>query len=254
LHLMPEQMSEEASSVLRNPLFQQCVKFLICVSEWHRQEIIKDTGIDPDKVVVIQNATNLIENDPARFAKGSIDKVQIIHASTPDRGMEVLIPAVASIPKDFIDFELKVFNIFDPDTAPIGIDISHIVLDPRITYYGRTPHRTVMKYMAQAHIHAYPAYWLETSCMVQIEALTAGCLTVVSDRAVLPETSMGHAVVVNFTGDRDADIQLFANNLANAIKIVKSGSWKPQDQSEQVYGFFSWERAKERWLELHDRL
>lgn len=249
LHITPGQMSVEAASVLRNALFQKQVAYIVVVSEWHKQCITEDLGIDPRKVFVIPNATDPVPNDPERFQ--SVDKVQIVHASTPDRGMEILIPAVHRIP---YDFELKVFNIYNPDLYPPERDIEHIVLDPRITYYGRTPHKTVMKYMAEGHIHAYPAVWQETACITQIEALVAGMCCVVSDRSVLPETSMGYGMIVPFTGDRDKDIANYGNYLANAIQLVKSGKWEPAEQSRQVYNYYSWERCAERWHELHERL
>jgi glycosyltransferase involved in cell wall biosynthesis len=251
MHIIPTQISEDAMMVLKSKVFQSFVAYVVCVSEWHRQQIIEHMGMDPAKVVVIQNALDPIEFDPNRFK--NVDTVQIIHASSPDRAMEVLIPAVHSIDRS-LPFELKVFNTYDPDTSPIGIDIAHIVNDDRITYYNRTPHRTVLKYMAQAHIHAYPAAWEETSCIAQIEALSAGCMTVVSDIAALPETSMGHGIIVPRTFDLQKDIDNFASALCSAIKVVRSGSWEPSAQAKQIYDFFSWERAKERWTEFHEQI
>jgi glycosyltransferase involved in cell wall biosynthesis len=250
IHILPSQISQDAADMLKNPKFQEQVVVMVCVSEWHRDQMIKTTGIDAKKTVVIQNAIKPIISDLDRFQE-KIEKPTIIHASSADRAMEILIPAAHRIA---YDFDLKIFNDFDPDTAPIDRDIEGIVLDERFTYYNWTPHKTVLKYMSEAHLHAYPAYWLETSCITQIEALSSGLLCVVSDRAVLPETSMGHGMIVGFSGNREEDISNYANNLANAIKLIKAGAWRPQAQVEQIQKFFSWEKAKERWMRLHDAL
>jgi glycosyltransferase involved in cell wall biosynthesis len=149
-----------------------------------------------------------------------------------------------------------VFNEFFPDTAGVaGTDIAPVVLDPRITYYGKTPRATVLKHMREAHIHAYPAFTFEeTCCLSQVEALATGCLTVVSDRGALPETTRGNGMIVGFTGNRDKDIETFAKRLAAAISVVHTGMWHPASQAADTMAYYSWEMAAERWSALHDRL
>lgn len=251
LHNPLTQLPQEAGMLFKDPLFLEDLKFVIVPSEWHRERMIATTEVDPEKFVVIPNAIHPVENDITRF-NYKPRKIRIIHASTQDRGMEILIPAAHMIDDDF---ELQIFNDFNPDTAALE-GIEDVVLDPRFTFYGPTPHATVLKHMAQAHIHAYPGYWEETSCLVQIEALSANLLTVINDQGALPETSLGHGMVVPMKGpdERDADIEGFAYSLSEAIGIVRSGLWVPGTQAEDVNEHFSWDMAWLRWNDLHSRL
>jgi len=260
MHNPLDQLSTEVHDVFRNHRVVESTAYIIVPSQWLKERLIRQMDvnpIDPDKVIVIPNATDPIESDLSRFSQ-KIDRPILIHASRQDRGMEVLIPAAHAIEEDF---ELQIFNDFYPDTAGISDDVRHIVRDSRFTFYGDTPRDTVMKHMGQAHIHAYPAYWEETSCMVQIEALTSGLLTVTSDVAALPETSKGYSMSVPFAdhrardnGGREQDIANFSYSLSEAIRIVQSGLWIPNEQVRETSDYFSWEQAEKRWTEFHDSI
>ena len=245
------QLPPEAEMLFKDPLFVSDLAFVIVPSQWHREKMIATTKVDPDKFVVIPNAIDPVVNDVTRF-DGKVDAITIIHASTQDRGMEILIPAVHRIDDDF---ELQVFNDFNPDISNMD-DIEDVVLDPRITYYGPTPHATVLGHMAKAHIHAYPGYWEETSCIVQMEALSANLLTVIGDRGALPETSLGHGMVCPMRGpdQREVDIDGFAYSLSEAIGIVRNGLWVPGKQASDINEHYSWDMAWIRWNDLHSRL
>lgn len=252
LHNPLYQLGPQAEAMFADPAFLQSLTAIITVSSWHRNVILQSVNVDPDLVWVIPNAIDPMDADVSRFK--NVEKVKIIHASHPDRAMEVLIPAVHRL-SDEIDFELMVFNEFFPDTAGLRDDIAPIVLDPRITYYGKTPRATVMKHMREAHIHAYPAFeFEETSCLVQIEALASGCLTVVSNRGALPETSQGHGMILPFTGDREEDIDAFTRQLAGAIVLVHAGMWFPSGQVDDVMAKHSWDAVTAKWEALHDSL
>jgi glycosyltransferase involved in cell wall biosynthesis len=260
MHNPLDQLSTEVHDLFRNHRIVESIAYIIVPSQWLKERLLHQMDvihIDPAKFIVIPNATDPIPSDLSRFAK-KVDKPILIHASRQERGMEVLIPAAHQIEEDF---ELRIFNDFYPDTAGIDEGIKDVVLDPRFTFYGDTPRATVMKHMGEAHIHAYPAYWEETSCMVQIEALTSGLLTVTSDVAALPETSMGYSMSVPFSdpkrrddGGREEDIANFSYSLAEAIRIVQSGLWIPNEQVRETSDYFSWEQAEKRWTEFHDSI
>jgi glycosyltransferase involved in cell wall biosynthesis len=252
LHNPLYQLPVAARNLFRNQAFLDDLQWLIVVSDWHRTKMIETTSVDPDRIIVIPNAIDPINHDDSRFER-RIDKPIIVHASKQHRGMEILIPALHRIPDDC---ELWVFNDFYPEEADLPADVAEVVLDPRITYYGNTPRATVMKHFGTAHIHAYGGYWEETSCLVQIEALASGLLTVIGDTAALPETSLNHGMVVPLKGPdfREEDIDGFAYSLSEAVGIVQNGVWIPGSQADEVASFYSWDRAYERWSALHERL
>lgn len=255
LHNTLVQFNRDAIELFDNPIFSSKLKYLVVVSEYHKQETLKQCNVDPDKVIVIQNAIDNIEYNKNKF--NNVDKVKLIHASSADRGMEVLLRATQLIDQDF---ELNIYNDFYPERAEVNPKYAEIFDDPRITFYGKTPRKTVLKSFGESHIHAYPTIYEETSCLTQIEALTAGCLSVYSDIGVLEETSMGYGMMTKIAQDNLGNIDVeeyivkYAKLLDEAITKIKNKEFDPKDQSEKVYNFYSWERAKERWLALHETL
>lgn len=255
LHNTLIQFNRDAIELFDNPIFSAKLKYLVVVSEYHKQETLRQCNVDPDKVIVIQNAIAGIEYNKDKF--NSPDKVKLIHASSADRGMEVLLRATELIDQDF---ELNIYNDFYPDRSEVNPKFKQIFDDPRITFYGKTPRKTVLKSFGESHIHAYPTIYEETSCLTQIESLTSNCLAVYSDIGVLEETSLGYGMMVNISKNEDGQIDVeqyikeYATLLDSAITKIKSNEFDPGDQAKTVYDFYSWERAKERWLALHDTL
>lgn len=253
LHNTLNQFNVQVNDIFKSKEFQDNLKYLVVVSEYHKQITIEQSGIDPDKIVVIQNAIDPIAFDTNKF--NNVDKVKIIHASSPDRGMEVLLRAVSKMD---VDFELNIFNTYNPDVDPVPPAMQELLdKDARVNFFGKTPRRTVLKYFGESHIHAYPTVWLETSCITQIEALAAGNYAVYSDLGSLKETSLGFGKMITINEESlDAYAQDFANELTTAIESVKSGKLDidPVLQSKTVMDYFSWDKAKERWTELHDKL
>jgi UDP-glucose:(glucosyl)LPS alpha-1,2-glucosyltransferase len=255
LHNTLVQFNQSAIDLFNDPIFSSKLKYLIVVSDYHKQETVKQCNIDPNKIIVIQNAIDSISYNKDKFS--NVDKVKLIHASSADRGMEVLLRATELIEEDF---ELNIFNDFYPERAEVNPKYSKIFEDPRINFYGKTPRKTVLRYFGDSHIHAYPTVYEETSCLTQIEALATNCLAVYSDIGVLKETSMGYGMMANISKDSSGQIDIeeyvkeYASLLTQAIQKIKSKSFDPQDQAKTAYSFYSWERAKERWLELHNTL
>lgn len=255
LHNTLIQFNRDAIELFDNPIFASKLKYLVVVSEYHKQQTLKQCNVDPDKVIVIQNAIDNIDYNKDKFS--NIDKVKLIHASSADRGMEVLLRSTQLIQQDF---ELNIYNDFYPERSEFSPEYEEIFNDPRINFYGKTPRKTVLKGFGESHIHAYPTVYEETSCLTQIEALNAGCLTVYSDIGVLKETSLGYGMIAKIEKDNLGKVDIedyivkYAKLLDEAISKIKNKKFNPKNQSQEVYNFYSWEKAKERWLELHDRL
>lgn len=255
LHNTLIQFNRDAIELFDNPIFSSKLKYLVVVSEYHKQETLRQCNVNPNKVIVIQNAIDNIDYNKDKF--NNVDKVKLIHASSADRGMEVLLRATQLIEQDF---ELNIYNDFYPERSEVNPVYAEIFDDPRITFYGKTPRKTVLKSFGESHIHAYPTIYEETSCLTQIESLTSNCLAVYSDIGVLEETSLGYGMMAKISKNESGQIDIeqyvkeYATLLDNAITRITLNGFDPEDQANTVYNFYSWERAKERWLALHDTL
>jgi glycosyltransferase involved in cell wall biosynthesis len=84
--------------------------------------------------------------------------------------------------------------------------------------------------------------------------MSAGLVCVTSDLGALPQVSGGFGYMYPYTEDKESHTKIFAEHLTKAIQDVKQGNWNPEEQIKFVNSEYSWERHKERWLELHDKL
>ena len=224
--------------ILTNLLVRKATKKIIAVSEYEKKIISNELGMDLNMIYVIPNAIELVTPNPNKFKK--IDKVRLIHASTAERGMDILLKAVPLIEEDF---ELNIFNDFYPDLSHrYNLDG---VNDPRVNFYGKTPRKTLYKFFADAHIHAYPSTYPETSCLTQMEALSAGCYTVHTDLGALPETSLGYGTMIPF---KELTPERYAKELTNAIRMIKENGYDYTQQVQDIHDNFTWDKAKQNWL------
>jgi glycosyltransferase involved in cell wall biosynthesis len=238
LHNNVSQFVGHVGRILNNVPVRKATERIIAVSEYEKQVLAEELKISLDKIYVIPNAIEPVTPTPGKF--DNINKVKLIHASTAERGMRVLLDAVPLIKEDF---ELNIFNDFYPD-LPHTYNMD-AVNDPRVNFYGKTPRKTLYKFFADAHIHAYPSIYPETSCLTQMEALSAGCYTVHTDLGALPETSMGYGKMIP---SKDLTPELYAEELTKAIRMIKENGYDYAQQAQDIRDNFTWDKAKQNWL------
>jgi glycosyltransferase involved in cell wall biosynthesis len=238
VHNNISQFNSSISRILSNPSIKKSIEHYIAVSEYEKGVIAKELDVTLDKIKVIPNAIEPVTPNPDKFK--NINKVKIIHASTSHRGMEVLLNAVPLITEDF---ELNIFNDFYPD-LPHSYNLDG-VNDPRVNFYGKTPRKTLYKFFADSHIHAYPSIYPETSCLTQMEALSAGCYTVHTDLGALPETSLGYGKMIP---SNELTPERYAEELTKAIKMIKENGYDYRQQVQDIHDNFTWDKAKQNWL------
>ena len=244
LHNNLSQFTPFVGEMLRNSAVRRHTERIIAVSEYERGVIANEINIDIDKIHVIPNAIVPVVPNPNKF--NNIDKVKIVHASTAERGMKVLLDAIPFMEEDF---ELNVFNDFYPDLPhPYNPET---VNDPRINFYGKTPRKTLYKFFADAHIHAYPSTYPETSCLTQMEALSAGCYAVYTSLGALPETSLGHGTMIPI---EELTPERYAKELDKAIRMIKENGYDYEKQVKDIHANFTWEVAKKNWLAFDETI
>lgn len=246
IHNLINQFSKEFVSFINDYLVPDKIAYFVAVSEYHKKMMVSDTKVSPEKVVVIPNAIDPIESNTNKFEDNK--KIKIIHVSSPDRGMFVLLRAMELL--DDQDIELDVYNVFYPDKNPVPKDIEAICHDKRINFYGLTPRKTVYKAMSNAHIHAYPTVFEETFCLSQVESLSAGCLAVFGEMGSLKEVSLGHGMSIPVPQSEREYVEQYAALLKEAVLKVRNKEFDPTNQIKDINAAFSWEVAKNEWLKF----
>jgi glycosyltransferase involved in cell wall biosynthesis len=229
---------------------------LIFVSHWQKQQFQDYLGLPPSASVVLKNAITPIEEHTK-----PTDKIRLMYYSTPHRGLDILYAAFVPLAKEFPNLELNVFSSFDLYAWPER-DEQHKELfkkledHPQINYSKSVSNDQIREELKRNHILAYPSNWQETSCLVLIEAMSAGLTCVHSSLAALPETSLGLTVMYDYHEDPNTHAMIFYNNLRRAIMIHSDNKLMAQHtnnlavQKSIADVVYSWDNRAIQWESL----
>ena len=249
LHNLVDQFGFQLYYMFTDKRFIDKIKYIITVSEYHRQDVINKTGIDPDKVIVIYNAIDPIDNDLSRFE--NVDVPQLIYTSSPGRGLEIGLTALSKLD---VDFRLSIFNEIIPDLVKINDNNKNILQDPRFFFYGKTPHKTVLDHMSRSHIFMHTSNWHETFCLSLVEGLSANCLSVYSTFGSLKEVGSGLGISYDIDGKTEKQhVEIFKEKITTAIDMIKKGEFDPGSQAETINNKFSWDVFRNSWLDFYEK-
>jgi glycosyltransferase involved in cell wall biosynthesis len=219
-HDLPE--DPEVNHLRENSSRNKFHKFVF-VSNWQLQNYINKLGFpQDDKVIVIENPI-----EPFPEVQKSKDEVRLIYFSTPQRGLELLVPVFEALSEKHENVHLDVFSSFkiygweesDKNFEPLYERIRN---HPKMTYHGFAEQGVLREAISKAHILAYPSIWQETSCRVLMESMSAGLICVHPNYAALAETSGGLTSMYQYLDDKNKHASLFYHNLDHSINIVNS--------------------------------
>lgn len=232
--------------ILGNPEFVKRIAKVIVPSTWHKLWTSEELNLPLDRFVVIPNAIFPLEYIPQKFEK--VKQVRLINTSSAYRGLHVLMNSLKYVDADF---RLEFYNDYNPD---LHFEGDQKYIDPRVRFYWKTPKRTLMEAVEEAHIFAYPSTYLETFCLSLAESMSAGNLTVHPELGALPEVANGFGLSYDYLDNPDEHSQLFAGKLTEAIDKIYKGDWDPEAQVSYINKAFSWETITAKWIEFDKQL
>ena len=200
---------------------------LVFSSNWQLHEFNIKLGIPMDeKVQVIETPI-----EPLEERTKDSEACNLIYFSTPQRGLELLVPVVEELAKKHPHIHLNVFSSFkiygwddaDKRYEPLYDKIRN---HPNMTYHGFAKQDVLREHLLNSHILAYPSIWQETSCRVLMESMSAGLMCVHPNLAALPDTSGGLTSMYQFNVDVNKHANIFFNYLDHAVQNVN----KPEVQ------------------------
>ena len=196
---------------------------VIFVSNWQLNDFVNKLKIPRDsKIEVIEHGI-----EPISYKIKNTSQINLVYFSTPQRGLEILVPVFTELAKKYKDIHLDVFSSFkiygwehmDEKYEPLYEKIRQ---HPQMTYHGFASQDIVREYLQKAHILAYPSIWQETSCRVLIESMSAGLMCVHPNLAALSDTSGMLTLSYQYQDDHNAHASLFHHYLEHAIDSVKN--------------------------------
>jgi len=222
---------------------------LVFVSNWQMQAYIQTYKIPWSKCIVLQNAITPIEEH-----EKPTDKIRLAYWSTPHRGLNIVVPVFNKLAEQYDNIELDVFSSFGlygwPERDEPFKDLFQACKDhPKINYHGSVPNEQIHEYLKTAHILAYPSTWPETSCIVLMEAMSAGLLCVHPNFAALPETSANWTMMYQFDDDIQRHAQVFYNTMKACIENLNDPGVQSRLASQSSYSnvFYNWEVRARQW-------
>lgn len=198
---------------------------LVFSSNWQLQEFNTKLGLPMNETIqVIETPI-----EPIPFVEKPKDQINLIYFSTPQRGLEILVPVFEELSKKYDNVHLDVFSSFkiygwdeaDKNFEPLYDRIRN---HPKMTYHGFAPQEKLREALQKAHILAYPNIWKETSCRVLMESMSAGLMCVHPNLGALPDTSGGLTTMYQFNDDINKHANIFLQYLEHAISVANTES------------------------------
>jgi glycosyltransferase involved in cell wall biosynthesis len=247
------------SAKFRDRVFQEMFHKFVFISNWQysQYQLVHGIPYDEKSIVLesgIEPAFGALNVEDIHLQKDR-DIIRLVYTSTPQRGLEILVPVFEVMAERHPNIHLDVFSSFkiygwdeaDKQFEPLYDRIRN---HPKMTYHGFVPNKQVKEHLNKSHIFAYPCIWTETSCRAMLEAMSAGLVCVHPNYGALPETSGGLNVMYqgNFE-DRSKHANIFANHLNAAINFVKEKQHHSMISFNKTYvdSRYNINRIKSQW-------
>lgn len=181
--------------------FIQHVDRFLAKSQWHAESLCQGSGFPSSKMKVFLNGIYA----PYFQKKLPRQRKRLLYSSTPNRGLEFLIPIFRRIREGHPDAELHVYSSFDRNSREWpSTDLEEPIIEVVRKEPGWVVHDSVLQEkLAEAYLQGsllvYPCNFPETCASTTLEAQAAGCPIVTTALASLPET-VGKAGVL-ISGD-----------------------------------------------------
>lgn len=249
-HDLPE---DPESKKFRDSSWRDKYHKFVFISNWQYQRYQLMHGLPSDeKNVVLESG---IEPAPESCFDKDKEQIRIVYTSTPQRGLEILVPVFDLLSKTHDNIHLDVFSSFkiygwddaDKSFEPLYDQIRN---HPKMTYHGFVPNEQLKEHLNKSHIFAYPSLWYETSCRAMLEAMSAGLVCVHPNLAALPETSGSLNVMYDYRDDKNEHANLFISHLNAAIELVKTNDYEKMTRFNKAFvdSRYNLDFVKNKWV------
>lgn len=191
------------------------------VSDWQAGRFVESFGLPQDRIGILRNAIAPAFEGLDVNGKAWVEPVALAYTSTPFRGLHVLLHAMPAIRAAEPTVTLKVYSsmsLYHTADDPFGQLYDWARREPGVTYSPAIPQAALPAALSDVAFLAYPNTFDETSCIAVMEAMAAGCRVVTTRRGALPETTAGHARLVEPDPDPRALSVRFAAAMAEELR------------------------------------
>lgn len=250
-HDLPQ---DPESAKFRDDNFKNSIHKFVFISNWQYQQYLLVHGLPYDtKSIILESG--ITPTSPSCLTDKDPEKIRLVYTSTPQRGLEILIPVFEILAKKYPNIHLDVFSSFkiygwddyDKQFEPLYEKIRN---HPQMTYHGFVPNEQLRDHLNKCHIFAYPSIWPETSCRAMLEAMSAGLVCVHPNFAALPETSgLLNVMYHGDYADKSEHAAIFHAHLEMAVNFIGTERYKNAINFNKVYvdGRYNIDYIKAQW-------
>ena len=244
---------------LRNQEAVDRIDRIFTISEWQTRMFQSEFGLPRSKFYVTRNGfrSDIFEEN------GIVRKpFKLVYASTPFRGLDVLLDIFPEILEAVPEAELHLFTSMavygldaERDEARYGA-LYERARQPGVKLRGSVPQNVLAGELQEAGLMVYPNHFPETSCIAAIEAQAAGAPVVTSRLGALPETVVHGVTGLCIPGDsRSAEYQReFVEKTVDLLRNPERMAKMSEAAQKRAFEQYPWRRIAEEWLAEFDRL
>jgi len=182
------------------------------------------------------------------------DKIKLIYTSTPWRGLDVLLNAMAQIKTDKVELGVYSSTQIYGDHFKDNNDKQFIELYDKaksmknVNYKGYLNHKELMKILHTYDVYIHPSIFEETFCVAAMESLACGLVAVTTDLGALYETCAEFPIYVPHQNNRKLLASQFAAVIDKlSVMMNDVDETKMKFQQQYYRQFYHWNVIKNHW-------
>ncbi|UCD56421.1 MAG: tetratricopeptide repeat protein [Candidatus Hydrogenedentota bacterium] len=229
------------------------------ISEWQTRMFQAEFGLPRSKFFVTRNGFC-----PDLFSENGAVRApyRLAYASTPFRGLDVLLEIFPRILEAVPDAELHLFTSMavygvseEEDRARYGT-LYERAQQPGVKLRGSIPQKALARELQECSLMVYPNHFPETSCIAAIEAQAAGLPVVTSELGALPETVAHRVTGICVPGDGRSPQyrRAFIDETVNLLRNREVLSEMSKSARARAFEHYPWSRIAEEWLAEFERI
>lgn len=236
----------------------------ICLCREHAHHTLKKYKALRGKVFVSSNGirTDFIEHFEQQNPQIQRVPYRMLYASSPDRGLKLLLEQWWRIRERFPEATLNVaygFNNIDTiikafgdrDRLALREDLNRLLHQDGVTWLGRLNVTQLLTEHFSSQVYASPSDWPETSGISYMEAMACGNFPVTTNYWAQGENVQHGWKVDGLPQKSELVRQLWLSNLYDALEQTDHNPQKGPPRCEMMAWArenFNWERIVDQWV------
>jgi tetratricopeptide (TPR) repeat protein len=231
------------------------IDLVMLQSDWQEDTFHAHHGVPRSQIVRTRlgAAQGVRPHESTRVMGSDPRPRRLAYASTPFRGLDVLLDLFPRIRAKVPDAELEVFSSMRVYGMSAEEDQNRFEAlyrkadQPGVTLVGTVPQFELAERLQQARVLAYPNHYAETFCIAAAEAQAAGCAVVTTSLGALPETVGQGGICIPGDPRTPAYQQTFVD--ACVALLTDDRQWQDVSDKARAHASekYSWASIAEGW-------